>query len=1336
MDQLLRSALAQRLADHLRSQVEPLGGILHARDPGQTAADHLGTGLRLGTALPKALLDALGLAREGIDYGSKVGTGALLAANAEANPFLKLFPDSPGAHIAQQALAGFQGAGTQNPIGRFREANEAGAAGNEIAVGLLNQATNPLSYVTGGGTPAAQAAARAQRAASGLNLDLNLVNQLLYPEAGALGALGSKVVEKVGAPLTQRALTAILRDRYTPTGDVGPKQFAEYAGHMGLPVPEKVPTEPSDLVPGTANVRQLLRGLQARTKAAAQTDLLAPIEQAALPEVPARAPLDLMRELLQTGDSGRDLLYPPRDPQFWQRRTGVDPALVPDLLRQLTDEGSLANDRYGELINTLRTGGERTAVPTPEVPTPATGPLTSDELDQLVNFAYPDRAAQANAILKYPNPDDLTEAALNRVGQNPDTLATFARRHPGLAERLVDLPDPRLGTDEELPPAGFTGHLGITPGIIEGPRRIGGSKPIVNAPAEGEAVVVKTFAGEAPKTSFDFARNLAERTGRPYYLRTRAEFDRGLRNSPDPYRYFTEVVQGEASDRTFYKADEPMPFWQFGGANPGKIEEIARPPIERRSDESIIADIEDLKARGQVFTGEDVRRFKIDEGAARGIRAVPKGDNLGITPGLAGIKGAGNWLMRPLVNGAPGVNRLGIAGSGALAGAATGGLMPADTEEDRRQNALTGAAAGGALALGSSTVAARPVIQRLTNTAGQLVKEANTAQLESMARQSKGLKVLGDIPGIWSVQTTENLRNLLQSPATAALWLKNSGARLGEFGKNYLSMVDLYNLGVKDPYDVQPAQTTAVLDALGKTGYIPKLGRSFQSVNGDLIQKLSAMDTALVEAGLAAANPLYGGIPGAGLALGFGKGYTRAWQHSIYGTLDDFAELSARHTSWQDEILPLLKVASTDFLDRHGLTGALSPDGLFSPQEVGQLAGQAAGDEWRALSDRVVSLAEDRARDVLGDFAARGKLETIAGKGIPFIGWAVRAYPRTAKMMLDHPGVSLALTMLMFNAAETDKREGVPGYQVGNLAIGQDTPILGGIAKALTGGQPGEMRVNLLSGLSPVGGSVLAEDDLPEDANLYQQAKAAVGRLGYAPSPIIQALAYGLNKDYTKPGALSRTAGLETVLPGPQVPSLAAGPLNKLREAAGGSAQTSTPHDRKLAEVYFRLTGFPISDPSNMQNPERRALLLDTLNPDSEIRKQADREMAISGTAKSLLSLGSPVTATPRTDLQAQAQQTRQDMQALPAAKYTPQQIAAMEKSRGLNSQIEAYLMQKANRGTQGDIPDILQITRGASGGERGQDILSGLTEGSLFGGGNYYQQYLLQNLLGIQPTR
>jgi hypothetical protein len=1150
LDTLLRSALAQRLAQHLQSQVEPLKGVLHEGE--QSGMGRIGTGLRLGTALPKALLDALGLAREGLDYGAKVGTGAELALNAKLNPFLKLFPDSPGAHLAEQALAGYEGAGTANPIGKARQANEAGAAGNEIAVGIINQFTNPTSYITGGGSPQALAAARAQRAAGGLGLDLNLVNQILYPEGGALATLGSKI----GAPLTQKALTTILRDRYTPTGEVGPKEFATYAQKMGLPTPEKVPNEPSDLVPGTANVRQLLRGLQARTKAAAQTDLLAPTPEAPVTPGQGREPLDLMRELFQTGDNGKGMIYPPNDPQFYAGRTGVDEALIPDLLRQLRDEGAIADDGRGGMINRLLTGG----APTPPTP-PPTGPLTSDELDTLVNFAYPNREAQANAILKYPNPDDLTEAALNRVGQNADTLANFTRRHPDLAQRLVDLPDPNLATPEQLAEDG----LGITPN-----------------------------------------------------------------------------------------------------------------PLEK----------------------------------------------------------AGKWLTRDLVSGLPGINRLGVSGSGALTGTAAGALMPADTPEDRRRNALTGGVAGAGLGLGLSSVAARPALERVTNTAGNLIKEANVAQAEAMARPSKGLKVLGDIPGIWSVQTTENLRNLLQSPATAALWLKNSGARVGEFGKNYLSMVDLYNLGVHDPYDVQPQQTTAILDALGKTGHILKVGRSFQSINGDLIQKLSALDTALVETGLAAANPLYGGIPGAGLALGFGKGYTRAWQHSIYGTLDDFAEEAARNTAWQDEVVPLLKVAATDFTDRHGLAGGLPADGLFAPADVTALAGQAAGDEWQALSDRVVALGEQRAKDILGDFAERGKLETVAGKGIPFIGWAVRAYPRTAKMMLDHPGVSLALTMLMFNAAEGDKREGVPGYQVGNIAVSQDTPLIGGIAKALTGGQPGEMRLNLLSGLSPIGGSMLAEDDLPEDANLYQQAKAAVGRVGFAPSPVIQAIMYGLNKDFQKPGALSRTAGLETVLPGPEVPSIAAGPLNKLREAAGGSAQTSTPHDRKLAEVYYRLTGHVISDPSNMQDPERRALLLDTLNPESEIRKQADREMAIQGTTKSLLSLGSPLTATPRTDIQAQQQQTRQDQQALSPAKYTPQQIAAMAKSRGLNAQIEAYLMGKANQGTQGDVPEILQLTRGASGGERGQDILSGLNEGSLFGGGNYYQSYLMQNLLGIQPTR
>jgi hypothetical protein len=76
MDQLrslMQSALAQRLAEHLRAEIAPVQNIPNLRTA--SVQDRLVGGLRLGTLAPRDLLDTLGLAREGIEYGAKALTG-------------------------------------------------------------------------------------------------------------------------------------------------------------------------------------------------------------------------------------------------------------------------------------------------------------------------------------------------------------------------------------------------------------------------------------------------------------------------------------------------------------------------------------------------------------------------------------------------------------------------------------------------------------------------------------------------------------------------------------------------------------------------------------------------------------------------------------------------------------------------------------------------------------------------------------------------------------------------------------------------------------------------------------------------------------------------------------------------------------------------------------------------------------------------------------------------------------------------------------------------------------------------------------------------------------
>jgi hypothetical protein len=226
MDQLrslMQSALAQRLAEHLRAEVAPVANIPSLRTA--SVQDRLTGGLRLGTLAPRDLLDTLGLAREGIDYGAKALTGGIAqevgGLQAIDNPVLRNVGNAasfllPGGPVtALTALATEAGRiGLPSPFGPTDIANAQRAAGADqgnihresaggergpgpgqpLATGLLNQLVNPLTYATGGGTEEARAAQQAGRIAGGLGLDLNTVNSILYPEGHLIGKASSAIL--------------------------------------------------------------------------------------------------------------------------------------------------------------------------------------------------------------------------------------------------------------------------------------------------------------------------------------------------------------------------------------------------------------------------------------------------------------------------------------------------------------------------------------------------------------------------------------------------------------------------------------------------------------------------------------------------------------------------------------------------------------------------------------------------------------------------------------------------------------------------------------------------------------------------------------------------------------------------------------------------------------------------------------------------------------------------------------------------------------------------------------------------------------------------------------
>jgi hypothetical protein len=1300
MDQLrslMQSALARRLAEHLQAANGPdLSGA-----PGIGAIPGLEHGLEQALQPAGVGLATLGLAREGIDNAAKalggVFTGGLVGGQQAA--YYALHPDqTPSADDAKyiEAWKALQGG---HPI----QANEIAAQNHRYLQGVTDLAVNPLNYLTGGGTAEARAAQQAGRIAGGLGLDLNTVNAILYPEGQLIGHVGGKLVgaavpriagvlgpdvmgkilqarynlpappipgvtadaAAMARPAEDRAaqLLAALYDVHGPAlppefgpvfpekgnvkGQIGPVlpglQDVPLPPELGPQLPERGNLPLNQLIPGVGRnggrgIGPLLPGVQGPTPPVPTqdiADLLGAARKVAQPNrleqllgaarnvadrgsgilgaakqasadlapqaaAPATDTLGLMRDLLKSGDNGKEMVYAPADPEFWRKRHGIDPAAVPGLLRQLTDEGSLAPDHTGELMNTYLVGGDRTPV-APDMPggslelpdqpdypnmtrAEAIGNLKPSEVAQLVELAYRNPEARKAALAKYANPADVASAALDRIEGNNDLMQNLHRWNPDLAGKLAYLPD-------------F-----LTP--------------------------------------------------------------------------------------------------------------QATPTL------------------GQV--------------AAQGGQNVL------------------DWLLKSPVQGAPQISRLGIAGSGGVIGAAAGGLAPADTAQERTQHAALGGTIGAGLGLGATTRAGQDIIKALPAAKEFLVGgdqqarqalqaqglpgrgllgAANRAQVAAMDRAPKGIASFTNLANSWRVQQTSTVRNLLQDELTARLWNSNAGIRQQAMNDNWSSLVQLYNLGQRNGYDALPTQTTGLLDKWGLTGYMPQIGAGFNNVNESLIKDLSAADMAKMEAIFAGLNPAQGGIPLAGVALAGVKGYTRAWQEKIFSTLNEFTRLAARHAAFQDEFAPAMQVAAHDFVARHGATGALDPAAGFSAADVGQALGQQAQDEWAQQVEKVTHLAEQRALDIHGDFTRKAAGEpkswgdraaNLFNTAVPFSSWALKAYPRTAQMMLDHPGVSLAIMLLTMGQAEKVQREGKAGL-VGGIPITKDTPLVGGIAQKMLGNFPGEAYVNLLGSLTPISSSALLSPDQPVNANLYQQAGEALDRAGFSFNPLIQAAAYATNKDFQRPSPMSRTAGLEMALPGPDMPSLALGPLNAARKLAGGSEQHTTTEDRKLAELFYLSTGHQISDPSNVSDPRRAALLASTLDPNSPIRKLAAESTGQANVARNLVSLVSPVSlqAAPRVEQQAEA--ASYAARHAPPANYDPRTINALMNSGNMAQYIEAVMRQRANVGTQGEVSPLLQLTSQSSGQDRASMYLQALGASSIFGSPLVgAPQSLINQILGL----
>jgi hypothetical protein len=430
-----------------------------------------------------------------------------------------------------------------------------------------------------------------------------------------------------------------------------------------------------------------------------------------------------------------------------------------------------------------------------------------------------------------------------------------------------------------------------------------------------------------------------------------------------------------------------------------------------------------------------------------------------------------------------------------------------------------------------------------------------------------------------------------------------------------------------------------------------------------------------------------------------------------------------------------LAEAGAGFLSRDPRLASLAPDGMFSPDEVLRLTGdKALADEWASRVDGAISRGESRAKDVFGDFSNEKWWERGLGMAVPFSSWGLRAYPRTIGMLAEHPGITYALLAWVKRDAERAKEEGRPGYQVGNVTLNKDTPVLGKLLGGLTAGKEGDLRVNLLGALTPFSGEAFSTDDEEVDpesspmAQIYQRGKGALGKTGFSFNPFIVGMAYALNWDYLRPGALSRTSGIEQSMPGPEVPSFMQGPLDFVRERNGGNISQVTPAERRLGQNVYDETGYALNSPQNQE-------IAATSNiPGDPRMAQAEADAGQMGLAKNLVSLVSPISMTAETDTAKYARQSADYQRENPAPTTDPATMLAIRKANPLL----AILLEERDRTMGGE---GAQINRGVDQESRAFAALEAWEKEHA--GMKYFQPSLyqvqkaqLREALGIPPER
>lgn len=1218
----------------------------------------------LGHAVPGALrpvsavANAIGLAQEPFTDASRAAFGLMLAANAKANPLLRLFPDSPGADMAGDALRALEES-DGNLYQKARAANEAGASGSKLrafTTGVGAEGFNPLNYVGGIGRV-------------GMALE----------EAGKLPLLARALK---GAALTGEGLNrASILPLYLSRGGlerlVARPDWLLDAGHAAAPAARAV----------TPGIQELLDSGAARQAAKEATTFETfpvrtkyggvPGRYGPTPPPPLSVPGLVPDRLPPSGFPARDFADVPgvvgkrADYDQAAKRAGLLalPKFVPDeasplapadfnLIRAAKERGKNA----GQLPLTEAAPAAAKALPLPEriaapaaLPTQAAkampefggianraelGALSNREIDTLVDLAYPHDNALNNAMAKYTDDAALAGAAWDRVTKNPD-----------LMQRLVSIDEPLARKLAFLPEREGAALADATPGQL--------------ADLIAEQSIPEGLRVPGIQTGGQLAEQIRAGKGKPRRAIPESAFGEG-----EPAMDLEGELRGDLE----------------GELDDGNLSPLSRPgltpptPSALVGGRSAIADIP--KGVGDIAAG----------GGGGGMKFV--------YPGVADV------LAHP-----------GAAASGILGAGVGAGLGAATDDEDRFGGALKGAGIGAAAGYGGGRVApemlraadevTRAVGSKLDNTMLDADMHADALragwQRFQAARGNAGVKgVKQGWDAFWAQWRSQVVNTLKQLPQDAMTRkFVNSGVAAKEFG------IANPDAGLRQWQGILRRERSA--GALGSTSLQNPIVAKLRALGQDgILADLPGTYGVDLGTSLDQHGPEFGGLGRtvAGAAIGLGAGartvnpitaVTGAGRGYLAPFVDGYIRFlnGIQHDAQRfmlgdaalDRDIPALADTFLDELAARGVdvTVLRSRAGFFAPVEVAAVAGPQAAKDWQTLVEGTIRKQGDRIAFLAGDF--REGSETAAGKVLskvaPFSRWQRANAPVLAEIARRHPRATSVLAGSQVAAYEQAKEEKLKNYQYGTVAIGDKTPLVGLLARARLGGAEGTTRLDPLGALIPYGAGSAAGDELPEDPTGYQRVTNLAGRFGFQPNPVVQSLAYVTGQDYKAPGALSRTAGLEGLadttpillralahkagrddlaerVPDLGIPSgralLDAG-RELLSPVTGAGVSESAPETRRYAELVLTATGKPLMDPSNQGYVET------IRRPDNPLWQRAVLESRFAGAAGNAAGMVSPVSTMAQTREAVAAQQAGK----LPWSSYeisqaTPSARLAMER--------------------------------------------------------------------------